>query len=91
MVTIGETDIVEADGEYQVKFTEGTNLFYIIWSKIGVISQKVSAATLCSALVRDFNWRMQDLAISRKNRTKKSECSIRPENWRVHAPIVPNW
>ena len=44
-----------------------------------------------SALVRDFNWRVQDLAISRKNQTKKSECNTRPENLRVHAPVAQNW
>ena len=44
-----------------------------------------------SALVRDFNWRVHDLAISRKNQTKKSECNTRSENCRVRAPAAPNW
>ena len=38
------------------------------------------SALMSSALVKDFNWRAQDLAIRRKNQIKKRKSGIRPEN-----------
>ena len=56
-----------------------------IWPLAGKIGQKSSIT------MRDFNWRVQDLGFSSKNQTKKCECSIKPENWRLLTPVALNW
>ena len=45
--------------------------------------------SLTSALVKDINWRMQDLAFNRKNQRKKELKKYKPKNWCVHNDESP--
>ena len=64
---------------YKLQLKMDLQICMIVWSKkkmtrirkITVVGDWIVTPVNNRALVRDFNWRMQDLAVSRKNRTKK--------------------